>query len=137
LGRFGSLCAGTVAPPPSQPVEEWVEKFSAQVPRRIPDLNQAFSQLNLGPAGTIVEAHLGFRIRHTCRGDLWMELRHPDGTTYTAAGPGDCGDLWEGPIGVPAEGKTSNGIWTLTVMDTEPEDEGMLETWGLRLLIRR
>ena len=130
---------GAVVPPTPQPVQEWVEKYSAQVPRRIPDLNQAFSQLNLGPVGTIVEAHLEFRIRHTCRRDLWMELRHPDGTTYTAEGPQDCRvvNLWEGPIGVPAEGKASNGTWTLTVMDTAEEDEGTLEAWGLRLLIRR
>jgi subtilisin-like proprotein convertase family protein len=114
-----------------------VEKYSAQVPRRIPDLDQAFSQLNFGPVGTIVEAQLEFQIRHTCRGDLWMELRHPDGTTYTASGPADCGGTWEGPIGVPAEGKVSNGVWSLTVMDTQPQDSGTLEAWGLRLLIRR
>jgi hypothetical protein len=134
-GSSGS--SGSTTLPPPQAVEEWVEKFSAQVPRRIPDLNQAFSQLNFGPAGTIVQAQLEFRIEHTCRGDLFMELRHPDGTTYTASGPADCADVWEGPIGVPAEGKLSNGIWTLTVMDTAAEDEGTLEVWGLRLLIRR
>ena len=134
-GSSGS--SGSTTPPPPQAVEEWVEKFSAQVPRRIPDLNQAFSQLNFGPAGTIVQAQLEFRIEHTCRGDLFMELRHPDGTTYTASGPADCANVWEGPIGVPAEGKPSNGIWTLTVMDTAAEDEGTLEVWGLRLLIRR
>ena len=109
------------------------------VPRSIPDLNQAFSQLNFGPAGTIVEANLEFRIEHTCPDDLWMELRHPDGTTYTAEGPSRCrtSPLWEGPIGVPDEGKPSNGIWSLTVMDTAADDEGSLETWGLRMLIRR
>ncbi len=135
-GTASSSATPTATP---QPVEEWVEKYSAQVPRRIPDLNQAFSQLNFGPTGTIVEAHLEFRIRHSCRDDLWMELRHPDGTTYTAEGPPDCRvvDLWEGPIGVPASGKTSNGTWSLTVMDQAPEDEGTLETWGLRMLIRR
>jgi hypothetical protein len=123
--------------PTPQPVQEWVEKFSAQVPRRIPDLDQAFSQLTFGPSGTIVEAQLEFRIEHTCRGDLWMELRHPDGTTYTATGPADCSDVWEGPIGVPAEGKVSNGVWSLTVMDTQPQDAGSLEVWGLRMLIQR
>ncbi len=136
-GNGSSGSSGSTPPPPEPSVTERVEKFSAQVPRRIPDLNQAFSQLNFGPVGTIVEAQLEFRIQHTCRGDLFMELRHPDGTTYTAEGPPDCADLWEGPIGVPAEGKTSNGIWTLTVMDTQPEDEGTLEVWGLRMLIRR
>lgn len=136
-GSGGS--GGTTTTPTPQPVEEWFEKYSAQVPRHIPDLNQAFSQLNFGPTGTIVEAYLEFRIQHTCIRDLWMELRHPDGTTYTAEGPQDCrvSSFWEGPIGVPAEGKTSNGIWTLTVMDTQPEDAGTLEAWGLRLLIRR
>jgi hypothetical protein len=139
-GGGGNGASGGTAPAPTPPaVEEWVEKFSAQVPRPIPDLNQAFSQLNFGPVGTIVEAQLEFRIRHTCRRDLWMELRHPDGTTYTAEGPADCRvvNLWEGPIGVPAEGKASNGTWSLTVMDREAEDQGTLEVWGLRLRIRR
>jgi len=131
---------GSAAPTaPPQPVEEWVEVFSNQVPQPIPDLNQAFSQLNFVAAGSIVQAFLEFRIRHTCREDLWMELRHPDGTTYTAEGPADCRvvNLWEGPIGVPAEGKPSNGVWSLTVMDRADDDEGALETWGLRLRIRR
>jgi hypothetical protein len=139
-GGGGGGDGGGAAPAPApQPIEEWVEVFSVQVPQPIPDLNQAFSQLSFSTAGTILQAFLEFRIRHTCREDLWMELRHPDGTTYTAEGPRDCGvvNLWEGPIGVPAEGKPSNGTWSLTVMDTAEDDEGMLETWGLRLRIRR
>jgi hypothetical protein len=129
---------GTAAPTPTpQPVEETIELFSAEVPRPIPDLSQAFSQLTFGPSGTIVQAFLEFRIRHSCRGDLWLELRHPDGSTFTAEAPGDCEGLWEGPLGVPAEGKGSNGTWSLTVMDRFEGDEGVLETWGVRLRIRR
>jgi subtilisin-like proprotein convertase family protein len=118
-------------------VEEWVEVFSNQVPRPIPDLGEAVSQLNFAAAGTILEAFLEFRIRHTCRNDLLLELRHPDGSTYSAEGPPDCQGLWEGPLGVPAEDRPSNGTWTLTAFDTEPGDQGQLETWGLRLRIRR
>jgi hypothetical protein len=135
LAAGGGGDNGPAAAP--QPVEEWIEVFSTQVPQPIPDLSQAFSQLNVSQVGTIQEATLEFRIRHSCRLDLSIELRHPDGTTFTAEAPDDCQELWEGPLAFSASGKPSNGTWSLTVVDRYDGDDGTLETWGVRLRIRR
>jgi len=141
-GGGGGGGGGSAATTPTrEPVEEWIQVMSPEVPREIPDLNQAFSQLTVGQSGTILESNVEFRIRHTCVSDLGMELRHPDGTTWQAEGPdgpgGDCLPLWEGPLSFEATNKGSNGVWTLTVMDRYPDDAGVLETWGVRLRIRR
>jgi hypothetical protein len=131
-GGGGGGSAPAPAPAP-EPVVQWIEVFSSEVPREIPDQHQAFSQLTVRQTGTIQEAYLEFRIRHTCRGDLWMELRHPDGITYEAEAPGDCQELWEGPLGFDAAGRRAHGVWTLPVMDRYEEDARVLETWGGRL----
>jgi subtilisin-like proprotein convertase family protein len=115
--------------------------MSSDVPKGIPDLGLASSQLHVPQSGEILEVTLEFRIPHECVGDLRMTLRHPDGTPYTAEGPGfggeECAPLWEDALQVPAEGKPSAGNWILEVSDTRPVDAGVLEAWGLRLRIRR
>jgi hypothetical protein len=136
-GAALALGGGGSDGPPPPPEPEWIDVRSPDVPKPIPDENQAFSQLTVQQAGTILEAFLEFRIEHTCRLDLWMELRHPDGTTWEQAAPADCGQLWEGPLGFDAGGKRSNGVWSLTVMDRFDGDAGTLEVWGLRLRIQR
>ena len=76
------------------------------------------SQLNVTQAGTIVGAgFLEFRIVHTCRGDVELQLRHPDGTIWTAQGPDDCADVWEGPLEVPAG-------WQAVERGLDPDREG-------------
>lgn len=115
--------------------------MSTDVPKPIQDLGTAISQLNVSQSGTVLEATLEFRIRHQCRGDLRLTLRHPDGTPYTAEAPefggNDCFNEWESALEVPAANKPSAGIWVLQVADTRAEDVGVLESWGLRLRIRR
>jgi hypothetical protein len=134
----GGSGGGTPAAQPTPPPPQVIEVFSSEVPREIPDQNQAFSQLTVQPNGTILEATLEFRILHTCRLDLWMELRHPDGSTLESAAPADCQQLWEGPLPLAAfAGKPSQGVWSLTVMDRFSGDAGLLETWGVRLRIQR
>ena len=126
---------------PSAPVEQTIQASSMDVPKGIPDLRTAISQLNIDRSGTILEATLEFRIRHGCRGDLRLTLRHPDGTPYSTNAPefgGDtCFALWENAIPVPAGNKPSFGIWVLEVADTRQLDVGVLDSWGLRLLIDR
>jgi len=141
-GGGGGGDGGSAAPAPTpEPVEAEIQNMSPEVPREIPDQNQAFSQLTVPQAGTILDARMEFRIRHTCPSDLWMELRHPDGTIWEAEGPETACDgsprVWEGPLGFDAGGRRSNGVWTLTVMDRYPADAGVLEAWGVWMRIRQ
>jgi hypothetical protein len=135
-GGGGGGDGGSAATTPTE-----IQIMSPEVPREIPDQNQAFSQLTVPQVGTILEARVEFRIRHTCPSDLWMELRHPDGTTFEAVGPETPCDgsprVWEGPLGFDAGGKSSNGVWTLTVLDRYAADAGVLETWGVWMRIRQ
>lgn len=126
---------------PSGPVEQTIEASSMDVPKGIPDLRTAISQLNVTQSGTILEATLEFRIRHECVGDIRLTLRHPDGTPFTAEGPDFGGNTcffeWDEALRVPFDGKPSAGIWVLEVADTREFDAGALASWGLRLRIRR
>lgn len=129
------LTGGTVGGP-GTPADRTVELPSSDVPKPIPDLGAAVSELGVAQSGTISEAFVSFRIGHHCRGDLRLYVRHPDGTSYAFDAPKDCGEVWEEQLPVSAANKPAAGTWTLTVIDQKPEDVGVLEAWGLRLRLR-
>ncbi len=122
----------------SGPVEQTFTVTSSQVPRDIPDLGIATSQLNVSTGGTILEAVLIFDISHTWRGDLALTVQHPDGTLFLLTAPADSEDIWRDQVPMPTMlNKPASGTWTLRVADVQAGDSGRLNSWSLRLTVRR
>ena len=86
-------------------------------------------------------------ITHTWRGDVVVDLSSPAGTTVrlkeTVSTDGDDNVIETYPItALPAEslsafeGESTLGTWVLDVSDTQLEDSGQLESWGVTIVSR-
>ena len=86
-------------------------------------------------------------ITHTWRGDVVVDLSSPAGTTVrlkdTVSTDGDDDVIETYPItALPAEslsafeGESTVGTWVLDVLDTQLEDSGQLESWGVTIVSR-
>ena len=86
-------------------------------------------------------------ITHTWRGDVVVDLSSPAGTTVrlkeTVNTDGDDNVIETYPItALPAEslsafeGESTLGTWVLDVSDTQLEDSGQLENWGVTIVSR-
>ena len=86
-------------------------------------------------------------ITHTWRGDVVVDLSSPAGTTIrlkeTVNTDGDDNVIETYPItALPAEslsafeGESTLGTWVLDVSDTQLEDSGQLENWGVTIVSR-
>lgn len=86
-------------------------------------------------------------ITHTWRGDVVVDLSSPAGTTVrlkeTVGTDGDDDVIETYPItALPAEslsafeGQSTLGTWVLDVSDTQLEDSGQLESWGVTIVSR-
>lgn len=86
-------------------------------------------------------------ITHTWRGDVVVDLSSPAGTTVrlkeTVGTDGDDNVIETYPItALPAEslsafeGESTLGTWVLDVSDTQLEDSGQLESWGVTIVSR-
>ena len=86
-------------------------------------------------------------ITHTWRGDVVVDLSSPAGTTVrlkeTVGTDGDDNVIETYPItALPAEslsafeGESTLGTWVLDVSDTQLEDSGQLENWGVTIVSR-
>jgi len=86
-------------------------------------------------------------ITHTWRGDVVVDLSSPGGTTVrlkeTVSTDGDDNVIETYPVtALPAEslsafeGESTLGTWVLDVSDTQLEDSGQLESWGLTIISR-
>ncbi len=83
-------------------------------------------------------------ISHTFRGDLQLALTSPSGTSVLLKAPAlDPGDDLVGTYPTTLEpveslaaflGEDAAGDWTLSVIDTEDEDTGTLNAWGVSAL---
>jgi len=134
-GGDGSSSGGSG---PSTPTVQTVTINSTQVPVNIPDLGIATSQVNVSTSGTIQEAVVIFDITHTWRGDLALSVQHPDGSVFLVTAPADSEDIWRDQVTMPTMvNKPASGTWTLRVADVQAGDSGRLNSWGLRLTVRR
>ena len=86
-------------------------------------------------------------ITHTWRGDVVVDLSSPAGTTVrlkeTVGTDGDDNVIETYPVtALPAEslsafeGESTLGTWVLDVSDTQAEDSGQLESWGVTIVSR-
>ena len=86
-------------------------------------------------------------ITHTWRGDVVVDLSSPAGTTIrlkeTVSTDGDDNVIETYPVtALPAEplsafeGESTLGTWVLDVSDTQLEDIGQLESWGVTIIAR-
>ncbi len=110
----------------------------------IPDNNATgiSSSASFGGGGTIGALSVEVDIVHTWRGDLVVDLVHPDGTSVRLWNrTGGSADHLQGifPFQLtPAEslealrGKPRNGTWLLRVQDLAGQDTGTLVSWSIR-----
>ena len=86
-------------------------------------------------------------ITHTWRGDVVVDLSSPAGTTVrlkeTVGTDGDDNVIETYPVtALPVEslsafeGESTLGTWVLDVSDTQLEDSGQLESWGVTIVSR-
>jgi len=135
---------------------------SSDTPVAIPDNNLAgvTSYINVsGFAGTIFDITVDLYIDHTWDADLIIDLLSPEGTLIILAdqvvGAGEnfhyttfdelaSEHIWTGFAPFTGSyrpedslsmlyGEDPNGTWELTVVDTFPEDTGVLRGWGLNI----
>ena len=135
-------------PPPATPppvTERNIEVVSTDVPKDIPNRTTTQSVVDVAATGVVLDVLVDVVISHTWRGDIELRLRHPDGTTaviFTPSG-GDSRDDIIGTLGIVNApnlaqmlNRQSQGRWTLQIIDGQPQDNGRLISWGLRLRVR-
>ena len=119
---------------------------SSNVPLSIPDNNGTGITSNLtigGTSGTITECDITVNITHTYKGDLLLELYHPDGqkiilhnqTGGSANNIQTTFDEQTSPVWSMnlVNGKPLNGTWQLRVKDLAAQDLGTLNSWSLTM----
>lgn len=142
----------TTTPPATQPpvtqppvTERTVDVSSTDVPKDIPNRTTTVSFIDVATTGVVLDLSTAVVISHTWRGDLELRLRHPDGTTatfFTPSGGDNRDDVNETftVAGSPNLGqllnRPSQGRWTLMVIDAQPQDNGRLISWSMRLRVR-
>jgi subtilisin-like proprotein convertase family protein len=157
------LEAGSAPPTPTPTIPsngECQDFLAGDLPVDIPDLGTGTSNLPVDLAGTITDVDVIFLIgTHSYVGDLEFRLRSPAGTTVSIMNQVcnddrffnfdlDLDDEADSPIPCPPteetvhipsnplsafDGQQAAGTWTLQVQDKSANDEGTLETWGLRI----
>jgi subtilisin-like proprotein convertase family protein len=133
------------AVPPS-PSESTIQVNAGGVPARIANNGRTTSNLDVTTPGNILEVAVLVSIGHTWRGDLDIRLQHPDGTLADLF-IGDPADSRDDVVEIFTPGnaptlqrlvdKPSAGTWTLVIDDTRRQDKGDLNSWSLRIRLRR
>jgi len=99
------------------------------------------SPIPIAESGSLLSVSVSVQIKHTYIGDLMVELVSPAGTNAMlhAGTGGSTNDLemtydHENTLGLETLiGQQINGTWQLRVRDMARIDEGLLESWSLRL----
>ncbi len=132
---------------------------SSDVPQAITDFATTLSTLQVTEARLIADVNVRVNIAHPATGDLWLRIRHPDGTAVTLSYRNGFlhanftdtifDDQATVPIsaGVPPytgsfipdsplsalNGKPANGTWVLEVYDASSGDTGTVLSWSIDL----
>ena len=110
---------------------------SADTAVNIPDNapNGASTTINISESATISALSVDVDITHAYRGDLTVELTHPDGDRvllHDRQGA-DADNLLRTYTPSGFDGLGTSGVWTLTVIDGAAQDAGVLNSWSLEI----
>lgn len=109
---------------------------SAVIPDNKPE--GVASTIVVDATGTVKSVKLDLDIKHTYRGDLFVELRH-GGIVRAAFDGRGLSDGWQDDVVLKAqavegfEGGEAAGEWTVHVYDMAAQDKGVLNGWSLTL----
>lgn len=132
---------------------------SNDTPQPIPDQSTIVSKITVPDVGVVTDVNVQLAIDHTYDSDLEVTLTSPDGIQISLfSGVGSSKNNFTGTIlddeaATPIangkapftgafkpqeflsafDGTTAQGVWTLSVSDTESEDTGTLQSWSLIL----
>jgi subtilisin family serine protease/subtilisin-like proprotein convertase family protein len=133
------------------------QTFTNTTPAAIRDRVNTFSFITIGQGLTIADLNVRLNISHTYDSDLFIELRHPDGTTVVLSNRrGGSGNNFtntlfddeasvaiasgaapfagsfrpESPLAA-LDGRSAQGTWRLRVFDAASLDIGTLNSWSL------
>jgi subtilisin-like proprotein convertase family protein len=107
---------------------------SATIPDNKPE--GVDSTIVVDAAGSVTSIKLDLDIKHTYRGDLFVELRH-GGIVRAVFDGRNIADGWQDDVKLTAqvvegyEGAKAEGEWTLHVYDMAAQDKGVLNAWSL------
>lgn len=143
-GACGTVCTGAevcqdnqcVEPTGTEEIFEWTEG-----PQSIPDASGwddsehgvLTADIEVDGSGTLHNVAVDVDIEHTWNGDLQIELIGPSGDAelLREADGGAGEDVVESFDASSFVDQDSEGTWTLQVTDTQPADEGTLNSWAL------
>ena len=100
----------------------------------IPDNNStgissSITSTRSGASNTVL---VDVNIIHTYKGDLVVDLIHPDGTTYNLHNrTGGSADNISQTYSVNVGSKDSAGVWQLSVKDRARRDTGYIDSWSI------
>jgi len=140
-GGDDSAAAPAASPTPT-PTVSFQQIASTDVPHEIPDVGEVTSSLGFTGTGSIVSVEVLVDIHHGRRGDLTLDLIHPDGTASRIF-TGETDDAGENIAEIfntanapglqTLEGRPSGGNWILSVNDRAEPHGGTLVAWALHI----
>jgi subtilisin-like proprotein convertase family protein len=111
--------------------------YESTTPVDIPDNDSqgATSEIEVPDAGEILALSVTVDISHTYSGDIGIHLAGPDGTRVEVLEPTmeSWPDIQETFVVEGFNGKDSEGVWTLEVVDNAAMDTGTLNSWKLEI----
>ena len=105
-------------------------------PASIPDndTDGVTSTINVAGGGAVKSLKVVVDISHTWISDLRVELRHGTGTATLHNREGDSSDDIQKTFSVDDfNGVDSSGTWDLVVVDNANADEGVINSWTLKI----
>lgn len=112
------------------------ESFSMDSPTSIPDndTDGVTSTINVAGSGSVKSLKVIVDISHTWISDLRVELRHGTGTATLHNREGDSSDDIQKTFSIDDfNGVDSSGTWDLVVVDNANADEGVINSWTLKI----
>jgi subtilisin-like proprotein convertase family protein len=112
------------------------ETFSMDSPTSIPDndTDGVTSTINVPGGGAVKSLKVVVDISHTWISDLRVELRHGTGTATLHNREGNDSDDIQKTFSVDDfSGADSSGPWDLVVVDNANADEGVINSWSLKI----
>jgi subtilisin-like proprotein convertase family protein len=112
------------------------ESFSMDSPASIPDndTNGVTSTINVPGGGAVKSLKVVVDISHTWISDLRVELRHGTGAATLHNREGNDSDDIKKTFSVnDFNGVDSSGTWDLVVVDNANSDEGVINSWTLKI----
>ncbi|MBU6950849.1 choice-of-anchor B family protein [Hahella sp. HN01] len=116
--------------PPTDP-----DSYENTTPFAIPDNNGTgiSSPIDVTRSGASGTVSVTVDITHTYKGDLVVDLLHPDGTVFNLHNrTGGSADNIQQTFSVDVGAKDSAGQWKLRVKDQARRDTGTLNSWGVK-----